>query len=100
MRELAYKIKKLAKSRSVDCHRRMLGIKNDTVLVIVNIGRILKKPIAIINPQGNDSVILPRGGSERSRISLIFAAESTFRISALLHKLRRRNRFRVFFGLG
>ena len=42
-------IEELYKGRSLDLHGHMLAAENDTVLVIVHIGRILEKPVCLID---------------------------------------------------
>ena len=52
------KVQQLLECGLVDLHRDMLGIEHDTMLVIVNIGRILQAPIRAANLKGNHTMVL------------------------------------------
>ena len=99
MREHADKIKKLSERSVVDLHRNVLFGKGDTMLVVVNVGRILQIPLVARKRDRNDAVILTGGGVDSARISFIFTAQKAFRITALRKRFCRRDGFRVLFGL-
>ena len=61
----------------------MFGIENNAMLIVINIRGILQTPLAVVNGNRNNPVILAGGEVYASRISLTFTAEHTFRISAL-----------------
>lgn len=44
----------------VNHHRRMLGVHDDGVLVVVDIRRILESPRLAVDRHGHDAQILPR----------------------------------------
>ena len=58
MRELFDKIKQLDKGLALDLHRSMFSVEHDTVLIVVDIRRILESPLAVIDRDRNDAVIL------------------------------------------
>ena len=51
--------KELAEKSSIYLHRNMRIIKSDTMLVIIPVGRILKRPSLTANSDGNMAEILP-----------------------------------------
>ena len=52
------KIKQLDKGLALDLHRSMFSVEHDTVLIVVDIRRILESPLAVIDRDRNDAVIL------------------------------------------
>ncbi len=100
MRKLLYKVKQLAEGVVLNLHGNMLRVEHDTMLIIIYIRRILKSPLAAVYGHGNDPVVLSRRMIYPSRITFILPTKQTFRITALLCILCRRNRFRIFFRFG
>ncbi len=100
MGKLLHKVEQLAESVSVNLHGNMLPVKDDTVLVIINIGRVLESPGIPLNGNRNNPVILSCRMIHPARIALIFPAEQTLRIARLLRRPGRRNGLGVFFRLG
>ena len=99
MRKLGYKVKLTLESRAADLHRHVFLRERDAVLVVVNVGRVLKKPLVTAKGEGNLAQILARGCICVSRITHVFGAEKALRITRLRRKLRRRDVLRVLFGL-
>ena len=60
------------------------GIPFNAVLVVVNVRRILEKPVALVDGHRNDAVVLSRRMVDASCVSLVFLAQEAFRIAALL----------------
>ena len=79
MRELLHKVKQLTKRISVDLHGNMLPIKYNAMLVIVDIGRILKSPCISLYRDRNNSVILPRRMINSARISFVLGGDTSAR---------------------
>ena len=100
VRELLHEIKQLAEGIVIDLHRYMLSVKYDTMLIVINIRRILESPLFSIDLNGNNTVILSCRMIDPSCISFVFTAEQTLRISGLLHQLRCCNRLGVLLRLG
>ena len=78
--ELLYKVKQLAEGIMFNFHRHMLTIEYNTMLVVVNIGRVLESPIISLNGNRNDTVILAGRMIQSACIAFIFHTELTFRI--------------------
>ena len=100
MRKQLDKIKKFYKGISLNLHRNVLSIEDNTMFVIVNIWRILESPLAVINSDGNDPVVFSCRVIQSSCISLIFHAELAFWITALFCILCSGNSLWIFFRLG
>ncbi len=81
MRELLHEIKQLAKCPSVDLHRDMLTVKNNTMLIVINIRGILKAPGVSLNRYRNNPVVLPGRMIHPSRIPFIFLTEKALGIT-------------------
>jgi hypothetical protein len=77
----------------------VIAIQNDTVLIVVNIGRVLKIPIAAGDRERDQTVILPGRMVNSASISLIFHAESAFGIAAAFGFSGSCDGGRVFFRL-
>ena len=99
VRELLHKRKQLVKGRTVDDHRRMLGVHDDGVFIIIDIRRILEAPRLAVHGHRHDAQILPRRVRDRPRIADVLHAKKTLRIPRRFFELRRRNIARVFFRL-
>ena len=93
------KVQQLGKGRPVDLHRDMLGIKNNTVLVVIHIRAVLQKPIRPGNFQRDDPVVLPCRVVHSSGIALIFRTQQALGITGLGGVLGSRNGLGVFFRL-
>ena len=66
MRELFDKIKQLDKGLALDLHRSMFSVEHDTVLIVVDIRRILESPLAVIDRDRKDAVIACVGGGSNA----------------------------------
>ena len=79
----------------------MLGIENNAMLIVINIGGILEHPRRIVDGNGDDSVVLASSCVKSSCISFIFLTKSALRIhnSGGLHVSRSRDCLRILFGL-
>ena len=100
MRELMHKVEQLRKSIALYLHRRVLAVKTDAVLVVIDIGRILQKPRLFVDCNRHNAEILPRGMVYTSRIALILRAKKTARIVRGRKISCRRYVLRILFGLG
>ena len=72
MRKLLYKIEKLTEGIVLNLHGYMLTVKYDTMLIIVNIRRILESPGALIYFHRDNSMILSCRMIYPSCIAFIF----------------------------
>ena len=84
MGELFYKIKQFPECCTVNLHRRVLSVKNDAVFIIIYIRRVLKSPLAVVDGQRNDPVVLSGRMVDAAGIAFIFHTELAFRISTCL----------------
>ena len=100
MRELCHEIQKFSESCALDLHRCVFGIEYDAVLIVIYIRRILEKPVTVVDRHRDNAVVLTRRMIDTSCVTLIFLAQQTFRITALLCQLRCRDRLRILFRLG
>ena len=99
MGELFYKIKQLPECCTVDLHRRVLSVKNDAVFIIIYIRRVLKSPLAVVDGQRNDPVVLSGRMVDAAGIAFIFHTELAFRISTCLCFSSCCDGFRIFLRL-
>ena len=99
MRKLWNKIKQFSECRIIDYHWCMLTVKYNTMFIVINIWRILHKPVISINGERNNSVIISCRMIYPSGISFIFLTKQTFRIARLFLKFCRCNSFRILFRL-
>ena len=100
MGKLRHEIQKFSKGCPLDFHRCMFRIKHYAVLIVVNIRRILEKPVAVIDGNWNDSVVLARRMVYSSCIPLIFLTELALGIGTLLCVLCRSDCLRILLRLG
>ena len=100
MREQFDKVKQLCKSAAVDLHRNMLAVKDDAVLIVVYIRRVLESPFVSLDLDGDDPVVLSRRMVRPSGISFVLHAELTFRIGCGFCLSCRCNGLRILLGLG
>ncbi len=77
----------------------MLSVEYNTVLIVIYIRRILESPIAVINSDRDDPVVLPCRMVQTSRVSFILHTEQALGITACLRILRRRDRLRILLRL-
>ena len=73
----------------------MFFVENYTVLVIINIGRILEAPVSAVDSHGNYTVVLPCGRIDTAGIAHILIAQKTLGIARLLRKLCRSDDIRL-----
>ena len=100
VRELPDEIQQPAKGRPVDLHGGVGAVEDDAMLVIVDVGAVLEKPVLAVEGDGDDPVVLPGGVIEPARIAFILAAEGAAGIAALRGRLCRGDGPRVLFRLG
>ena len=75
VRELPHKVKQLAEGCMVDCHRGMLKIERDAMLVVVSVRAVLKSPFGAVDDNRDNSVILSGRVCQRSGVAFVLAAE-------------------------
>ena len=100
MREQLRKVQQPAERRRADAHGRMLGVEDDAVLVVIDVGGILQIPAAAVQLKGDDAVVLPGGMVHAARVALVFRAQGAFGIAGLRRELGRGDGARVLLGLG
>ena len=71
VRELTDEVEEFPERGTVDLHGHMLAVQYDAVLVVVDIGRVLEAPVALVDGDGDDAVVLPRRVVHPTRIALI-----------------------------
>jgi hypothetical protein len=81
MGELLYKIKELAKCRMFNLHGNMLRVKDDAMLVVINIRAVLKSPGAAIDRNGDYAVVLAGRMIDPSGITFILPAKKALGIA-------------------
>ena len=100
VRKLLREVQQAPKRRVRDAHGRMRCIQDNAVLVIIDIRRVLQIPVAAIQLQRNDAVVLPGRVVHAARIALVFRAKSAFRVAGLRRVFGSGDGARVLFGLG
>ena len=100
VRKLIHEIALAHERIAADAHGRVLRVEYDAVLVVIQIRRILQKPLLSAQRQRNHAVILARREADAARVAGILAAEHAFGIAGLLRVLRGGDVARVLFGLG
>ena len=98
--ELLNEVKQLPEGRLIYLHGNMPAIKHDAVFIVIYIRRILEPPLAVINRNRYDPVVIPGRMIGAARIPHILHTELALGITALLGKLGSRNGLGVFLGLG
>ena len=93
-------VQQLFKGCPVDLHGRVAGIEGNAVLIVIDIGRILQKPILPRDFQRDNPMILPGRVVHPTGIALIFHTQQTLGIAGLGRVLRCRNGLGVLFRLG
>ena len=81
--ELLHEVQQLPEGCPVDLHGDVPAIKDDAVLVVVDIGGILEEPFAVVDGDGDDPVVPPGGMVHPARVALIFPAELALGVAAL-----------------
>ena len=81
--ELLYKIQQLAEGRILNPHGGVLLVEHNAMLIIVDIGAVLQAPCAIVNRNGNDTVIFPGGVIHPACVALILHAQQALGIATL-----------------
>ena len=74
------KVKQLCKCVPVNLHGYVLSVKNDAVLVVVYIGRVLEAPLFPLDRDGDNAVVFPGGMVCPARIPFILHAELALRV--------------------
>ena len=74
VRELLHKAEQLVKGRPIDDHRRMLGVHDDGVFVVVHIRRILEAPRLAVHRDRHNTKILSGRVRDGSRVADILDA--------------------------
>ena len=100
MGECLHIVQQLLKVRPVDLHGGVGAVEDDAMLVIVDVGAVLERPVLAVEGDGDDPVVLPGGVIESARIAFILAAEGAAGIAALRGRLCRGDVPRVLFRLG
>ena len=100
MRKQFDEIKQLDKCGTLNLHRNMLIIEQNTMFIIINIRRILEAPRTVIDRQRNRPVILSCRMIDSSCVPHIFLAEQTLWITALFRLFCCGYRLRIFLRLG
>ena len=95
MREGLDKVQQLFKCGLIDLHGNMLGIENDTMLVVINVGTILQTPGLIADGNRHDPMIGTGGMVHPSCITLILHTQLALGVSRLGGVLGSSNGFRV-----
>ena len=100
VREKCDEIHKPLKRGSVYLHGAVLRAEDDAVLIIINIGGILQKPVLPAESERDEAVIFPRGIIDAPGVALRLAAELALGIARLFRLQRGGDGARVLFGLG
>ena len=95
VRELPDEVEEFAERRAVDLHGHVFTVQDDAVLVVVDIRRVLEAPVALVDGDGDDAVVLPRRVVHPSGIALVLEAQLALRVRALLRGLGSRDISRV-----
>lgn len=98
--EKLYKVKELNESISLDFHWSVLTVKNDAVLVVIYIWRILQAPFAVVDGDWDDAVVLSCRMVYAACVAFVLHAEQTFRIRAGFSQLGCCDGFWIFFRFG
>ena len=102
MREERDEVEQAAEGRAVDLHRAVLGAEGDAVLVIVDVGRILQKPVLPREFDRDDAVVFARRivGAPGAGVALRLAAELALRVARGFGAAGRGDRARILLRLG
>ena len=98
--ELLDKVQQLAEGGTLDLHGGVLAVEDDAVLVVVDVGAVLEVPVAVVDGDGDDAVVLAGGMVHPAGVALVLHAELALGVGALGGELGRRNGLGVLFGLG
>ena len=73
-------VEQLRKCGPVDFHGSVFSVEDDTVFIVVYIGRVLKAPFFSLDSNWNNAVVFPGGMIGSARVAFIFHTELAFRI--------------------
>ena len=99
VRELPDEVQQLLKAAAVYLHRRVLAVEADTVLVVIDVGRVLEEPGLARNRDGDNPVVLPRGVVYAPGVALVLGAELAARVVGRGQVSRRGYGLGVLLGL-
>ena len=94
-----HEIQQLFKGRPVDLHGHVLGIEDDAVLIVVNVGRVLQAPRFAADRDGDNAVVCPGGVVHAPGIALVLPAQLALGVGRLRSVFRRGNGLGVLLGL-
>ena len=100
VRELLRKIQQPPERRAGDAHGRVRRVQDDAVLVVIDIRRVLQVPVAAVQLQRDDAVVLPGRVVHAARVALVFRAQGAFGVAGLRRVFGSSDGARVLFGLG
>ena len=98
--ELSHKVKELTKGRLVDGHGSVSLIQQDTMLVVVYVGRILEAPSFSLDGYWNNAVSATSGMVQAASVAFVFHTELALGITALRLQLGCSNGLGILFWLG
>ncbi len=73
--EEGHEVQQLAEGGTLDLHGGVLAVKDDAVLIVVDIGAVLEIPRTVVDGQRDDAVIFPGGMVQPAGIALVLHAE-------------------------
>ncbi len=81
--EEGHEVQQLAEGGTLDLHGGVLAVKDDAVLIVVDIGAVLEIPRTVVDGQRDDAVIFPGGMVQPTGIALVLHAELALGVGAL-----------------
>ena len=99
VREHLHELQQPPEGQPFDLHGLVLTGQDYTVLVVVDIGRILHVPLLTAQHHRDLAQILTRRVVEASRVALVLVAQKAFRVGALLLQERRGDGLRILLRL-
>ena len=99
VREYLYKVKELGEGGTVDLHWCVGTVKDDAVLVVVNIWGILEEPVLIIDGNRDSAQVLAGRVVHSAAVTGVLLAEHTLGVTCLLGVFCGGNGLRVLFRL-
>ena len=100
VRELLDEVEELHEGVVIDRHRHVLPVEDDAVLVVIDVRRVLEAPLAAVDGDGDDAVVLAGRMVETAVVALILAAELAFGVAALFLRAGGGDGFRILLRLG
>jgi hypothetical protein len=100
VRILSNEVKQTLERALLYLHRRVLLGKHDTMLVVVNVGRVLHIPLLACMSGGDEAQSLARRSARVTLVALVLRAKQTLGVSALRKELCRSDSLGVLLGLG